>query len=88
MTTDAELNGAASDPVRIRTVLPVAVDYVEALNVSGYDYHGSGLPGATSAQAKWQIFRRNRTTNAISFANGSEEFNLVWDNRTTYTYTN
>jgi hypothetical protein len=55
-------------------------------------YMGKAQPGAKTSDSVWQIrkftYSSSRVTN-IEFANGSFEFNKVWDNRKdgTYDYT-
>ena len=53
-------------------------------------YIGRAQPGALQSDALWQIRKftydeSNHITN-IEFADGSSEFNKIWDNRSSYDY--
>ena len=61
-------------------------EYVSATK----NYYGLTAPGNATSAAAWQIRQetldsQGRTTD-IQFANGSIDYNLIWDNRATYTY--
>lgn len=51
-------------------------------------YIGKALLGTVTSDNKWQIKKisvdENVTT--ISFANGDDDFNQIWDNRASLTY--
>jgi hypothetical protein len=51
-------------------------------------YVGKALIGSLDSQDLWQIVRYTTTGSVLKseYANGSEEFNRVWNNRTTLTY--
>jgi hypothetical protein len=57
-----------------------------------YLYIGYAPAGVSTSEPKWQIqkfkFDDSFTTTPISsdFANGQDDFNKIWDNRTSYTY--
>ena len=62
-----------------------------ANNVSGEpEYIGETAPGHFASDAEWRIkkiiYDGSGIVIAIRFADGSAEFNKVWDNRSTYTY--
>jgi hypothetical protein len=50
---------------------------------SSYIYIGSALPSSLSSESKWRIQRVDLTTSEIKilYANESQEFTNVWDNR-------
>ena len=53
-------------------------------------YLGRANPDAQTSDAVWQIRKFTYTSarvTQINFANGTFEFDKVWDNRTTYDYT-
>jgi len=39
-----------------------------------YNYHAFAQPGTSTASAVWKVFRENRTTGGIDFANGNEGY--------------
>jgi hypothetical protein len=39
-----------------------------------YNYHAFAQPGSSTASAVWKVFRENRTTGAIDYANGNEGY--------------
>ena len=52
-------------------------------------YFGETYPGTSPATARWRIrkYTWSGTNPAItSWANGTKEFDKIWDNRATYTY--
>lgn len=57
-----------------------------------YTYIGEAEPGTDIAKDAWRIKRMTNADTTIlwaklpSEANGSAEFNKVWNNRTSYTY--
>ena len=62
------------------------IDYVSATK----NYYGLAAPGTVTSAAGWQIREetldsQGRTT-SIKFAGGTLEYNQVWDNRATLTY--
>lgn len=62
------------------------IDYASATTI----YIGFAAPGSATSDEAWQIRRQTldssgRTT-AIDFANGTLEYNQVWDNRATLSY--
>lgn len=70
----------------------ITPDYVDETGVNGITYLGFWSPGPTSgnqtAQARFQL-RKVTVTGTITkteYAEGSAEFNKIWDNRTTYNY--
>ena len=56
---------------------------------STYQYVGEAPIGSSTSTAVWKIYRLTMSgTNSISraWADGSDLFNKIWDNRATYTY--
>ena len=54
-----------------------------------YSYVGESPVGAATSAPAWKIFRLENTGTASLnkyWADGSDLFNKVWDNRATYTY--
>jgi hypothetical protein len=51
-------------------------------------YVGKALIGSVDSDSTWQIVRYTQTGTILKseYANGSEEFNRVWNDRTTLTY--
>jgi hypothetical protein len=51
-------------------------------------YVGKALIGKTNSDANWLIIRYTTVGNVLmsEYANGSEEFDQVWNNRATLTY--
>ena len=52
-------------------------------------YIGKAKPGSATTAAVWQILR-GETVGAVqtfAFAGGTAEYDKVWDNRTSFTYT-
>jgi len=52
-----------------------------------YTYIGKADPGSSTASALWQIQRMTNADNTILFANGNANFNNIWNNRGSLTYT-
>ena len=50
-------------------------------------YIGQAIPGTGSDKPDWQIIRVTNATGAIRFASGNSNFEHIWDNRATITYT-
>lgn len=66
--------------------LQMQVEYSGNLPV----YIGYARPDAATSAAEWQIkkvtYDSNNNVTAIQFAAGVNDFNKVWDNRATYSY--
>ena len=75
----------SSTPVRLPdTLKTVKVDTVSA----SVTYVGVAAPGASAADAVWQIKKLSKTGTVLSvlWADGNVEYDNVWDNRTGLTY--
>lgn len=57
-------------------------------NDGTYEYFGAATPGSLTSASSWKIFRIKLGGYAISFANGSASFDKVWNNYSSFTYTN
>lgn len=55
-------------------------------SASGKTYVGTSQNGSTTAVAAWQIKRIDDATGDITFADGDPDFDNVWDDRTTLSY--
>ena len=71
--------------------LPARLKMRAELNVDGdYKYVGTAYAGTATSVAKWRIklmtYDVNKRLTAIDFADGSAEFDKVWNNRATYSY--
>lgn len=70
----------------------ITPDLVDETGVNGITYLGYWAPGPTGvnqlAQARFQIRRVtvSGTITTTEFASGNAEFNKVWNDRATYTY--
>lgn len=67
--------------------------YVSAGNGTGQmEYQGFSQPGKLTSASTWQIrkftYDSSNRISSINWANGSDEFAFIWDNRSSYTYTN
>ena len=65
------------------------VQYNKLIDQDGTFYYiGESLPGTDASEAKWRIKRIEEVGNDynILWANGTAEFDKVWDDRTTFTY--
>lgn len=67
----------------------VEVQYNKLIDVSGnYTYIGEALPGTATSAGTWRIKRVEQigTDYNILWANGSSDFNKIWNNRFSYSY--
>ena len=57
-------------------------------SLSNFIYIGTASPSTISSEPRWRIQRVDLATTVIEilFAESSEDFVNVWDDRTTYTY--
>jgi hypothetical protein len=53
---------------------------------STYVYIGHAIPGASTADDVWRIQRLTVASNAIVFADGNSNFDNIWDNRASLSY--
>lgn len=80
--------------------VPVHVENTTAISVSSATYNvnldevsatvmyvGEALPGTSAASAAWRIKKIDQTSGLVlTWANGDSDFDKVWDNRASYTY--
>ena len=67
------------------------IAYGTSGNANGLqEYIGYAFPGALSSAARWQIrkltYDSSQREVSIRFANGSDNFDKIWDSRTSYDY--
>lgn len=70
--------------------LTVLIDAAQSVP-SNITYVGKAKLGTSTATAGWQIMRIEITNDGltkIQYANGSNRFNSVWDDRESITYSN
>ena len=89
-TTDWEEHGAAGDVSTGRRLkytqsVPLAVRVDEAS--ATVTYVGHAKPGTATSSALWRVKKIDSTTGTvITFADGDDLFDNVWDNRASLTY--
>lgn len=59
---------------------------IRQADVGSYIYYGFAKPGASESQAYWRIMREDATTGDVDFAEGTDDFIYIWDDRASYTY--
>ena len=89
------------EQIQPRTVTPVGgkieelitategVQYVfrwDSTTTSNVIYFGEALPGAASSAASWRIQRINTSTEIDEWADGDSDFDNIWDNRASLSY--
>jgi len=70
-------------------VADVAANYTTLIDEQGsISYVGKASPGSSTNLPVWQIQRITQLTGstAVEYANGSDAFNKVWDNRAALAY--
>lgn len=76
--------------VRAVTTAPSLIISLESDVNHNPQYLGMAAKGTTTAQALWQIRKftidANNNVSAIRYANASEAFNAIWDNRASLSY--
>lgn len=74
--------------VPIVTIYALAVEYDLANNPI---YVGEAQPGTAESASGWRIkeitYDASNNPTAIKWADGTRDFNKVWDDRATYAYT-
>jgi len=54
---------------------------------SNITYVGDAVPGTATNEAKWRIMKIDKTTGTvITWADGNGEFDNIWDNRESLSY--
>lgn len=51
-----------------------------------YTYFGEAEPGTSTAQALWRVSRMTNADNTIEWADGDGDFDNVWDNYASLSY--
>ncbi len=49
-------------------------------------YFGSAMTGSLNAAAVWVVFRMDTATNNVYYADGNSNYDNIWDDRATLTY--
>jgi len=72
---------------RIRVELEVQYNRIVEV-VGNYTYVGEAEPGTATSASTWRIKRvdEDGDVTEIFWANGTDTFDKVWDNKATYTY--
>ena len=70
----------------VETVFAVRVEY----NADGTElYVGEASPGTLDANSGWRIKKltyTNQQVTKVEWASGDSQFDKIWDNRATYSY--
>lgn len=63
---------------------------VDTASTPSVTYVGKALPGTATSAASWQIQKIDESgtpeTTVITFADGNADFDNIWDNRTSLSY--
>lgn len=51
-----------------------------------YTYIGNAAPGTATSAASWQVKRMTNADSTILFADGNSNFDNIWDNRASLSY--
>ena len=51
-----------------------------------YTYIGEAVPGTATSDSLWKIKRVTDATGVVLFADGNNDFDNVWDNRASLSY--
>lgn len=54
--------------------------------VGGFIYYGVAAVGSSTASAVWRVFRETESSGTILYADGNANFDNVWDNYASLTY--
>ena len=55
-------------------------------STAGYIYTGKAAPGSLTSAAVWKICKIDTTTGATTWADGNNNYDNVYDDRTSLTY--
>jgi len=66
-------------------------EFTVKMQYSGWKliYKGEAQPGTATSASHWRIskmFYSGENQTDVKWAEGTNEFNKIWDNRTTYSY--
>lgn len=53
---------------------------------STYTYFGFAAPGSATSAARWKIKRLTQATNVFQLADGNDQYDNIWDNRASLSY--
>jgi hypothetical protein len=81
-------------PDNIKNMSELQINFAIKTHTSGnFTYIGSALPKTLSSEAQWKIKRiydngiiGDGNMTDIRFADGSTDFDKIWDSRTSYNY--
>jgi len=54
--------------------------------VGGFIYYGVAAVGSVTSGSVWRVFRETESDGTILYADGDANFDNIWDNRTSLTY--
>lgn len=74
-----------ADDLQIHYVAP---DDNVIIDESGgtYTYFGFSAPASATSEARWKIKRLTQATNVFQLADGNDQYDNVWDNRASLSY--
>lgn len=72
---DVSFMGSTGDAIRWDTTTTANVIYV-----------GFAVPGGLNASAVWRIMSVNTSTNEVTWADGDDSYDNVWNDRASLTY--
>lgn len=81
--TDVAPSGYSST---VRKTLQVEAYKKRFATLEGVTYIGLAAPGTAESAAAWQIRRENDTSGNVDWADGDTDFDNVWDDRASLTY--
>lgn len=65
----------------------ILANRVDTTSTADTIYVGWAMPGTLTSAASWRIKKVNTSSGAVTtWASGTIEFNKIWDNRTSLTY--
>lgn len=71
--------------LRLNSLQPLQL-LVDSTSTSNVTYLGKSLPGTATSAAAWKIAKIDTNSNVNMKWAGLGEFNQIWDNRTSLTY--
>lgn len=72
---DVSLGGSSAETIRWDDTSTASTIYV-----------GFAAPGSATSSAVWRIMRVNTSTKAVTFADGDDSYDNIYDNRTGLSY--
>jgi hypothetical protein len=70
-----------------RSYVPETITQIDSVS-STVTYVGDALPGSATSSSVWKIIKieTSGANTSVTYANGSDSFDQIWDNRASYTY--